>query len=128
MVDMSSNAVTERLRLMDELWLLSVKLMNSKFVTRHAAPTRQERALQIQNSIRQILFYDWDPIGISKDSTWDDEYDAYIAPIYRILVGTRSEDEIVNRLLQMERDSMHGAREEREALRPVAQKLLELDV
>ncbi len=27
-VDMSPKAVTERLKLMDELWLLSVKLMN----------------------------------------------------------------------------------------------------
>lgn len=29
-VDMSPEAVTERLKLMDELWLLSVKLMNNK--------------------------------------------------------------------------------------------------
>lgn len=29
-VDMSPGAVTGRLRTMDELWLLSVKLMNSK--------------------------------------------------------------------------------------------------
>ena len=31
-VDMSPKAVTERLRTLDELWLLSVKLMNSKKV------------------------------------------------------------------------------------------------
>jgi len=31
-VDMSPKAVTERLKMMDELWLLSVKLMNSKKV------------------------------------------------------------------------------------------------
>jgi hypothetical protein len=29
-VDMSPKAVTERLKTLDELWLLSVKLMNSK--------------------------------------------------------------------------------------------------
>jgi len=29
-VDMSPQAVTERLKTVDELWLLSVKLMNSK--------------------------------------------------------------------------------------------------
>ena len=127
MVDMSSKAVTERLRLMDELWLLSVKLMNSKVVTRNATPTRKERALQIQNSIRQILFFDWDPIGVSRDSTCDDEYDAYIAPIYRVLVGSRSEEEIVNRLFQMARDSMTIVLE-RDALRPVAKKLLELEI
>ena len=31
-VDMSLKAVTERLKTLDELWLLSVKLMNSKKV------------------------------------------------------------------------------------------------
>ncbi|MEO8574171.1 MAG: hypothetical protein ABI481_09390 [Pyrinomonadaceae bacterium] len=33
MADMSPSAVTERLRLMDQLWELSVKLMNSKLVS-----------------------------------------------------------------------------------------------
>ena len=33
MVDMSPEAVTRRLRLMDELWELSVKLMNGKTET-----------------------------------------------------------------------------------------------
>ena len=33
MIDMSPEAVTARLRTMDDLWLLSVKLMNSKKVT-----------------------------------------------------------------------------------------------
>jgi hypothetical protein len=31
-IDMSPQAVTERLRMLNELWLLSVKLMNSKKV------------------------------------------------------------------------------------------------
>jgi hypothetical protein len=31
-VDMSPKAVTERLKMLDDLWLLSVKLMNSKKV------------------------------------------------------------------------------------------------
>jgi len=31
-VDMSPEAVTQRLRLMDDLWVLSVKLMNSRKV------------------------------------------------------------------------------------------------
>lgn len=33
MADMSPEAVTQRLRLMDELWELSVALMNSKLAT-----------------------------------------------------------------------------------------------
>ncbi len=126
---MSSQAVTERLRLMDELWLLSVKLMNSKVIARNAATSKKKRALEIQNSIRQILFYEWDPIGISKEVTWaDDEYDSYIAPIYRILVGKRSEDDIVNRLYQIETDSIGVSLNDPESLRPVAKKLLDLKI
>ena len=40
-VDMSPKAVKERLKLMDELWLLSVKLMNSKKV-KAAKDTKNE--------------------------------------------------------------------------------------
>ena len=40
-VDMSPKAVTERLKLMDELWLLSVKLMKSKKV-KTAKDTKNE--------------------------------------------------------------------------------------
>ena len=38
MVDMSPEAVTQRLRLMDELWELSIALMNAKDV-KSAEPT-----------------------------------------------------------------------------------------
>ena len=40
MVDMSPEAITKRLRLMDELWELSVKLMNSTI--RFSADQRRE--------------------------------------------------------------------------------------
>ena len=127
MTDMTPKAVTERLRLMDELWLLSVKLMNSKVIARHASASRKDRASEVQASIRKVLFYDWDPIGIS-DVGIDDEYDSYIAPIYRILVGGRSEDDIIKRLVGFEHDSMGLPGRNPETLRPVARKLLELKV
>ena len=83
MVDMSPEAVTARLKTMDDLWLLSVKLMNSKRVGNVLDKTRKISAAEIQDSIRQILFRDWDPIGVSNDDEWpDDEYDSYIAPVY----------------------------------------------
>jgi hypothetical protein len=46
---------------------------------------RKKKSIEIQESIRQILFYDWDPIGIN-DLAPDDEYDSYVGGIYRLLV------------------------------------------
>jgi len=128
MVDMSPRAVTERLRLMDELWELSVKLMNSKVILGHVSPSKNERSLDVEAAIRKVLFFDWDPIGVATLGAPDDEYDSYIAPIYKILVETRSEDEIVKRLYQLEHDSMGISRNDPAVLKPVARKLLELDV
>ena len=128
MVDMSPAAVTERLRLMGELWELSVKSMNSKVVLKYSSLTKKERALLVEGAIKKILVFDWDPIGISEPGKLNDEYDAYIARIYRILVGTRSEDDIVKRLRQFERDAMGLPGTDEARLRSAARKLLELDV
>jgi hypothetical protein len=90
--------------------------------------TRDKRAAEIQDSIRQILLRDWRPIGCEVPS---DEYDAYIAPIYRILVGTRSEQELCEFLFRTARDTIgvdcHTV-EHFELGRPIARRLLELDV
>ncbi|HMJ08487.1 MAG TPA: hypothetical protein VK468_05755 [Pyrinomonadaceae bacterium] len=125
---MSPEAITSRLRTMDELWLLSQKLMNSKRIL-NDDEAKRVRAAEIQDSIGQILFRDWDPIGISNDSEWpNDEYDSYIAPVYRILSESRSEDELVHYLFRTEKQTMGMSCEDAELLRPVARKLLALDV
>ncbi len=46
-VDMSPKAVKERLKTVDELWLLSVKLMNSKKVK-----TAQDKKDELPNNAR----------------------------------------------------------------------------
>jgi hypothetical protein len=88
--------------------------------------TRDKRAAEIQDSIRQILYRDWNPIGFSDLPS--DEYDSYIAPVYRILAGSRSEQELIEYLFRTERDTIGLACESPELLRPVARRLLELDV
>jgi len=88
---------------------------------------RELRAAEIQDSIRQVLFRDWDPIGVA-DEGLDHEYDSYIAPVYRILVGSRSEDEIINYLYTTERNTIGVWCENPEMLRPIAKKLLMLGV
>ena len=44
---------------------------------------RDKRATEIRDAIQLILYYDWHPIGC--DDLPLDEYDSYIAPVYRIL-------------------------------------------
>ncbi len=91
--------------------------------------SRDKRAAEIQDSIRQILYRDWNPIGFA--DLPGDEYDSYIAPVYRILAGSRSEQELIEFLFRTARDTIGVAcetPEHLEQLRPVARRLLELDV
>jgi hypothetical protein len=88
--------------------------------------SRETRAGEIRDSIRRVLYHDWNPIGVG--SLPADEYDSYIAPVYRILAGSRSEQELVECLFQIERETIGMPCESPEGLRPVARKLLELDV
>ena len=127
-IDMSGKAVSQRLYEMGELWLLSAHLMNSK--TRKGGSRRpiRSQALEIQDSIRSVLLYEWDPIGICSDQARSVEYDAYIAPIYRILVGTRSADELIERLAKMERAELGVGPTQRERLELIAGKLLTVEV
>jgi hypothetical protein len=52
-VDMSPKAVKERLKIMDELWLLSVKLMNSKKIKSAADTlTAEEKKNELSDHAR----------------------------------------------------------------------------
>jgi len=64
--------------------------------------SRDKKAAEIQDSIRQILYHDWNPIGFS--GLPQDEYDHYIAPVYRILAEGRSEQELVEFLFRTGED------------------------
>lgn len=126
-VDMSPEAVTARLRTMDELWLLSVNLMSSKPTDGRPLAPRRSRALEILDAIRDVLYKDWDPVGVNEYSSRD-EYDAYIAPVYRILVGSRSEKELIDTLRRIEDEQIGTGPTGTEKLHAVANKLLGLTV
>jgi hypothetical protein len=64
--------------------------------------SRDTKATRILDSIREILYRDWNPIGLH--DLPNDEYDGYIAPVYRILVGSRSKQELNECLFRIERD------------------------
>ena len=56
--------------------------------------------LEIQDKIRDVLNREWDPIGVS--DVVDDEYDAYIEELYRLLKRHTSADAIAAHLLSVE--------------------------
>jgi hypothetical protein len=72
--------------------------------------------------IRAILVADWDPIG---SGVPPDEYDAYVAGIYRLLEGDADVFKLTAHLGKLERISM-GLHERPEHNRCVAEKLIKL--
>ena len=79
-------------------------------------------------TIRTALMQHWDPIGVADIPEAADEYDSYIASAYRILAGTRSEEELIEFLHRTETETMGLNPRPRESLREVARQLLSLDV
>ena len=91
------------------------------------ADARDKRAAEIQDAIRQVLYRDWDPIGVC-DEAAQDEYDHYIGAVYGILAGSRSAEALIDYLIQVMTERMGYDTPPRARLRLVAQKLLSLDV
>jgi hypothetical protein len=67
------------------------------------ASEEQLRARSIQESIRDILLRDWDPIGINDVPEAQDEYDSYVGGVYRLLASHCSVDEMVDHLARLNR-------------------------
>ena len=123
--DMSREAVTYRLKQMEGLWLLGKALRKVKVVSKSGE--RKDRGLEIRAAIRAVLFKQWNPIALT-DERMVDEYDAYIAPIYRILVTSRDQKQIIETLMRIERDEIGTALSDSNKSRSVATRLLESNV
>ena len=68
--------------------------------------SRETQAKEIQDAIRRVLLRDWDPIGVRETPEAQDEYDGYVAPVYRYLARGASVIEIAGYLAVVERDAM----------------------
>ena len=90
--------------------------------------TNESRARQIQESIREILLHDWDPIGVQDVPQAHDEYDSYIGGVYRLLAQGANEGEIIEHLWRIENDTIGLPTLDKTKLAPVARKLRALDV
>lgn len=82
----------------------------------------------IQESIRQVLLQDWDPIGINDIAEAQDEYDSYVGGVYRLLTSGGTEDAIIDHLYRIAADNMGLPVVDREDLRDVARKLRGLEI
>ncbi len=89
---------------------------------------RSEKVKEIQETIRQVLLHEWDPIDISDIPEAQDEYDSYVGGIYRLLASGASEYQVIGRLYNIETVSMGFSPGNREGLKDVAEKLVKLNV
>jgi hypothetical protein len=89
--------------------------------------SKELRAKEIQDAIRQVLNRDWDPIRVVEDGIFD-EYDSYIGQIYRLLTSNPSRDAIASEIRRIEFESMGYSQAKIEAFFPVAEKLLAIDI
>ena len=66
----------------------------------------ENKAKNAHNVIRRILLNDWDPIGIAEITEAQDEYDAYVSGVYRLLARRAPVREIFEYLWWLETDHM----------------------
>jgi hypothetical protein len=83
-------------------------------------------AKKIQNQIAELLFDDWDPVGVN-DMAPNDEYDSYVGGIYRLLVSGADERQLAAHLQQVEVEQM-GIVTNPDHRTLVSRKLLDLGV
>jgi hypothetical protein len=88
---------------------------------------REKRAREIQAAIREVLLNHWDPIGIAGEAAAQDEYDAYVGGVYRVLASGCGAEELAKHLAGVERTAM-GLMTNPSARLVVAHRLCAIDV
>jgi len=83
------------------------------------------KAREAQRQIREILMKEWDPIGVAGIPEAQDEYDAYVSEVYRLLSRRASAKELFDSLWWVETEHM-GLRGNRQRTQMVAERLARL--
>jgi len=63
---------------------------------------QKKRYLALYQLVRDVLWQEWDPIGVNKLSTADDEYDSYAPPLVHMLLDGASPESIAQQLIDFE--------------------------
>jgi hypothetical protein len=77
-------------------------------------------------AVQEVLFREWDPIGVNDNQLCQDEYDSYAPTICRWLLEGVDEHKLTRHLSQLQRVSMGMSAIDEEVQRRVARRLLEL--
>lgn len=85
-----------------------------------------DRAKRYHNAIKQILFEDWDPIGVNAVPEAQDEYDSYVRGIYHRLIHRVPKHELFDYLWEVENNHM-GLYGNRARTETVVEKLVRLN-
>ncbi|MFH7764818.1 hypothetical protein [Acinetobacter sp. BSP-28] len=80
----------------------------------------------LHKSISVILLKEWDPIGVQDISEAFDEYDGYVAPLYKMLIDKKSLQDIFEYLVWAESEHMGLSTVDRQHTHLVAQRLRDL--
>jgi hypothetical protein len=76
------------------------------------------------DAIRKILLDDWDPTGASRNEYAAGEYDAYIPPLWDLILSGATEEAVVDFLYEREREIMCFPGLGKQRLYRVARKLI----
>lgn len=77
-------------------------------------------------AVRDVLFREWDPIGVNRNEMCRNEYDSYAPTICRLLREGVDEYKLAKHLSQQQMVSMGMSIIDEELHRRVARRLLEL--
>jgi hypothetical protein len=84
-----------------------------------------DRARRYHESIRRILLFEWDPIGVADITEAQDEYDSYVGKIHGMLIRHELRHKLVDYLWWIETDNM-GLAGNRQRTEAIADRLLGL--
>jgi len=84
-----------------------------------------KQARNYQEAIREILFREWDPIGVGDIPKAQDEYDSYIGQIYSLLIRREPVYKMIDYLWWAETEHM-GLYGNRRRTEQVAERLMRL--
>ena len=77
----------------------------------------------LYKTVDEILWNDWDPIGVNNIAPRD-EYQSYVPEIFSMLINSKPEKEIADRLYKIETETI-GVLGNREHCSTIANKLIE---
>lgn len=82
--------------------------------------------VKIRSAVSEILFIEWDPIGVNYTEACRDEYDGYVAGLARLLLDGADEVKVAGRLGEIARVSMGLTGTDEELHRRTARRLVGL--